>query len=363
MNVLVYNNNSQSPTTLSPLRSILSHNYSVQEIERDALLSQPWEVGCALLVVMGDGDGDGDGDGEERVDAYLRGGGKVVVFGTAANSGTEIPFFNKDTPQDASTHTTSIQLSDGTTIPNVPHNPAIDFIGLHESTDISILARFVDTEGELEGTPAVVKFNVGKGVVVLCAPSSLSSSSDHSTALRRTLLSLGLSISPHNIQPITRPLPQFLVSSPSKPWVVSHILDSLFPVPIPSGERVFEDAADSFRFRELEDRADAEREGREGERHVIVCRDGVLPQREETPRFDLREYFRWLGVARKERLVGGGDDGSGGDGNRGGGGGDEPQDGEGGGAESEDVHDGTWGMGEALLYGEAVTSTQSLLDK
>jgi biotin--protein ligase len=66
-------------------------------------------------------------------------------------------------------------------------------------------------------------------------------------------------------------------------------------------------------------------------KHIIVCKDGALPEKDMTPLFDVALFYNALAAARNKIEL--------------------PKTSE------------PWGMGEALLYGETVTSTQTMLDK
>lgn len=129
------------------------------------------------------------------------------------------------------------------------------------------------------------------------------------------------------------PLPQFLTSNPSKPFAVATILHNFAPDVSESQPIEFADARDNFRFYHFSDREKALSEAREstGHRSIVICSDGRLPERRLTPSFDLGIYYEVLSEARK------GDDTS------------SRQD--------------TWAIGDVVLYGEVVTSTQTMLDK
>jgi len=66
-------------------------------------------------------------------------------------------------------------------------------------------------------------------------------------------------------------------------------------------------------------------------KHIIVCHAGELPARQETPLFDLELYYSALSLARAKEG-------------------------------STDLVE-PWGFGQVLLYGEVITSTQTMLDK
>ena len=142
----------------------------------------------------------------------------------------------------------------------------------------------------------------------------------------------------------SRPLPQFLTSTPKKSTLVSRVMDGIAAPEPGSRLSVFKDTNDEFHFHALQEsfellesaRAKSASEERSDPatwqpKHVLVCLDGSLPPQELTPLFDLRTYYEALATAQeKEGSVGTA----------------KP-----------------WRMGEVLLYGEAVTSTQTMLDK
>ena len=72
-------------------------------------------------------------------------------------------------------------------------------------------------------------------------------------------------------------------------------------------------------------------------KHIVVYTDGALPLSDCTPRFDISKYYDELAKARAERGC--------------------PR------SYSSSQGEDAWGAGEALLYGEIVTSTQTMLDK
>ena len=107
---------------------------------------------------------------------------------------------------------------------------------------------------------------------------------------------------------------------------------------------VFKDENDEFHFHALAESSEMLESTREAAlvpsdpatwqpKHVVVCSDDALPPISATPLFDIALYFSALASAREAAAL--------------------PTKGVG----------ATWGMGEALMYGEAVTSTQTMLDK
>jgi biotin--protein ligase len=101
----------------------------------------------------------------------------------------------------------------------------------------------------------------------------------------------------------------------------------------------FQDTSDTFQFHPFEDGLQLLEGVRNGSlspstqtiKHVIVCTDGKLPALNHTPLFDLALFYETLSVARSNCGLRNAVD--------------------------------QWGMGEVLLYGEIVTSTQTMLDK
>ena len=160
--------------------------------------------------------------------------------------------------------------------------------------------------------------------------------------LKATLIQLGLQIPEREGQSIARPLPQFLTSTPTKPHIVSTIIQALSPS---SQLENFKDANDTFQFVSLADSSKLLEETRAHvftpsdpstwqPKHIVLCSNGELPSRELTPLFDLDLFFRSLAIAREQKDL-----------------------------TTDSESTSSWGVGEALLYGEAITSTQTMLDK
>jgi hypothetical protein len=132
------------------------------------------------------------------------------------------------------------------------------------------------------------------------------------------------------------PLPQFLTSNPSKPSAVATILHNLAH-DIPESHPIqFSDTHDNFRFHQFSDRENVLRKEQgdiqsTGYRSIIICPDGRLPERHLMPSFDLAVYYQALSEARKGNEI----------------------------PDQEDA----WSIGDVVLYGEMVTSTQTMLEK
>ncbi|KAF7319527.1 BPL/LPL catalytic domain-containing protein [Mycena chlorophos] len=385
MNVLVYAGPEVIQTsldhTLKTLRSILLPFYSVQSISQKALLTQPWQKGCALLAFPGCRDLVLSKAAPE-VERYVQDGGSFLAFGTGSHyaaRGLEqgilnvasgslskdmlLRFFDKHSGstlypsfhQAAAGMATAvpIQPTDDERIDCVLQNGMgeLTFVGAEsDQGNVHILARY----GESNNVAGAL-YKLGSGKAILWGPSpeyplaeepassiTLASTLSPETIdvaerrrqalVRNTLILLGLQI-PESSNAVYQPLPQFLVSHFMKPRLVSLVTESLAGGP--SDLREFEDANDRFQFHDL---ADADglfnqvRESRvEQPKHVVVCSDGRLPTQAQTPLFDLALFFSALSAARKKDGV------------------------------PDDLE--TCGFGDVLFYGEAVMSTQTMLDK
>ncbi|KAK2460803.1 hypothetical protein APHAL10511_007273 [Amanita phalloides] len=131
-------------------------------------------------------------------------------------------------------------------------------------------------------------------------------------------------------------LPQFLTSNPLKPLAVTRILDS-FALDLSGSQPIkFLDTHDHFHFHHFSDREKVLREAQEGSQSlrplsIIICPDGRLPESNLTPSFRLDLYYKDLSEAYN-------------------------------GKETQDQQD-SWAIGDVVLYGEIVTSTQTLLER
>ncbi|KAJ7721032.1 class II aaRS and biotin synthetase [Mycena metata] len=395
MNVLVYSGpeviQASLDHTLTALRSTLLPYYSVQPISQPALVSQPWQATCALLVFPGCRD-IVLSKAAVSIDAYVQAGGFFLALGTGSHYSSRgldqgilniastsiskdmlLRFFDKASGSyihpsfhpsgfDDTYRAVAIQPVDGERIDIMFQSGASEVVGADDGKrNVRVLARYI--ENDVEGPVAGVLYTVGRGKIILWASSpeyplteepassiSMAASvtpeaidiaeSRRRILMKNTLLLLGLQI-PEEAT-ICRPLPQFLTSHFVKPHIVSLITNSI-AAPKPGTElSAFEDSNDKFRFHALADSGALIRDSRRAAttrtdpstwqpKHIIVCTDGQLPDREQTPLFDLGLFFSALSSARKKDAV----------------------------AEADEP----WGIGDALLYGEAVTSTQTMLDK
>ncbi|KAL0934041.1 biotin-protein ligase [Colletotrichum truncatum] len=88
LNVLVYSGTGTTVESvrhaLSTLRTLLSPTYAVIPVAESALLKEPWQATCALLVIPGGGDLGYcrvlNGPGNRRISEYVRRGGSYLGF-------------------------------------------------------------------------------------------------------------------------------------------------------------------------------------------------------------------------------------------------------------------------------------------
>lgn len=343
MNVLVYSGpevvQSSLTSVISSLRSILVPNYTVQPLTQQALTSHPWAPACALLVLPACD----PLQSETGIKAYLENGGPLLAFSVGArgprnllsslsdltvsadqliriNDKSTGDYISMQLQQENGTNPVDVE-TDGERVDGVPCNssqPA--FLELENKKSVKVMGRFTD------GTVAGIKH----GNAVLWAPDFGRDLPPHTETrlkiLRNSLRECGLHV-PSDISAQKTPLPQILVG---KPPVVGRILKELSAESSTKETFIFKDENDTFHLHPSESCASllADDTPTSQPKHIIVYADGSFPTKTQTSMFDIEMYFEELAKARGE------------------------------GSTSE-----TWGIGEALLYGEAVTSTQTMLDK
>ncbi|KJA23815.1 hypothetical protein HYPSUDRAFT_65936 [Hypholoma sublateritium FD-334 SS-4] len=393
MNVLVYSGPEVIQTSLNhalaSLKHILLPNYTVQAITQNALTTQPWQGSCALLVLP-----------RSRcrfvsvankyIKEFVEGGGAYLMLSTDATAiprsqglglgsvglslGLEagespLKFYDKlnnvyilcdeEAPSaGVEPRAVTLRSADGAVAQGVYETTATQFKGFAELKDIFVLAR---NNGAIAG----VVLGIDKGRAAFWGPSIeyplsngpagstftteeiAASDKIRSNFLANTLSQLGLTLprEEDKQQVIARPLPQFLSGTPGKPAIVTQIMDAIASTPqLGSQITLFTDENDEFHFHALAESADLLESTRKAARvpsdpatwqpkHIVVCPDNALPPTSATPLFDIALFFAALASAREAAAL--------------------PAQGAG----------AVWGMGEALIYGEAVTSTQTMLDK
>lgn len=400
MNVLVYNGPGVSKTslthTLSTLRTLLLPNYTVQTITPQSLASDPWPANCALLVLPGGRDLPYVNDlktSNERVATYVRGGGsflglcagayyacrrvewemgsdqevtgeRPLRFFNGIGRGCVYPGFQYATENGARAVSllSSVSLtSSNEQFDGLYYNGGGEFVDAHLLADTSILAKYM--EGDAVGKSAGVHCRVGEGNAVLWAihpeyPLTLEPAAsavrntrsdlmDHLEQLesrRWELMKDSLRLLGLNLPSVTdikamHPLPQFLTSTPAMAPAIATMLDSLAKDLIDTEPIVLKDRSDTFHFHrspytsDLFDRIQVSQDidiSENPARKIIVLTDGIKPSPEATRAFNIVQYYSDLEVAQNERGLTV----------------ERPQK-----------------IGETLLYGEVVTSTQTILDK
>lgn len=364
MNVLVYTGPEGRPLpssvsrSITSLRSVLYPNYTVQAVTQQSLVSAPWSPTCALLVFPACRDPLTFGPSlSSAIKAYIENGGALLgiragvkVGGSSFetpehtfrvqehNSGSTLYCKLAPGPDDPFTRV-AVESAEEVVVPGIVESGEVNFEGLEKVPGARVLARRADDKRVVAAAFDVGLGRVGLWGVHIEAPvTSQDGTSDVRDAeegrkalFRATLSAAGLQVPAVAGAAALQPLPQLLVSAPSRPTATSDVLRSLEVVP----PGTFEDATDTFAFHVASDAEELLQKCRQSEsveqpRHIIVYDNGDLPSPTLTPMFDLRQYFIHLEAARKSSTTAIG----------------EP-----------------WGIGETMLYGEVVTSTQTLLDK
>ncbi|PCH37533.1 class II aaRS and biotin synthetase [Wolfiporia cocos MD-104 SS10] len=390
MNVLVYSGPEVFQNSLThciiTLRTLLVPNYAVQSISPQSLISHPWTSNCALLVFPSCKRQLSAKPISSAVAKFVENGGSLLAIGaTLAGSrkssslSESIGCSNSDIQQPLqlyhessgafvdiqygdiqdSLEVSTVRTAGGCAVNGVMRVRSQNRMRLTESDALRPISYYVD-DGEDRGVAALQGgFGAGRVVLwdalidlplteepVLSLLGSRSSSFLQETekgrqeALRHSLHVLRL-VLPEQQSTSTSPLPQFLTSTPSKPWIVSRIAQALSLSLQDATPHTWADSNDTFYFHphvrsldvlEAARIASADSDPASWQpKHVLVHTGGALPPLDETPLFDVGRFYGELAAARGQARC----------------------------MERSDV----WGIGEALLYGEVVTSTQTLLDK
>jgi biotin---protein ligase len=350
MNILVYSGpevvQRSLDSTISLLKSLLP-NYSIQRISQQSLVSHPWSSTCPLLVFPERSDPQLSPAVIASITTHLENGRAFLTLALARDSSAGFDLDILDVLRAGKS--LPLQVFDKTT-----HEYVSAMTNGSGQPDTRSLAG---CEGEI----FAVRCDIGAGKAILwgrypscdseISPTSSFTypfvSTTHSSPdderrklMQATLQGIGL-IFPSQSLPITSPLPQFLVSDPVRP---SAALQAMADASSSDLEiSVFKDANDSFIFHKLTEGTKILNQCRESSEashltthgttvpnHVIVCA-GELPPPECTPLFDIRTYFTALAAMRNDVET----------------------------RQSECY----LGMGEILMYGEVVTSTQTILNE
>ena len=388
LNVLLYSGSGVSAASrehaLKSLRSFLATSYDVQLVSPKSLREEPWTDSCALLVMPGGRDlpylHDLSGRANERIRDWVQSGGKYLGFCAGAYYASRRVEFELGTPMEVLGERELDffpGVCRGTTFPGfayeteagakevvleleraawrnywsqspdrvaVWYNGGGSFILDRPLPNVQVLARY---DGLPDKPIAGVRCVVGKGLAVLWAvhpehPTFLDRSSPDDYAakevsrqalLRSTLAMLDLDVSDLPAPP-PRLLPLFLTSDKSDR--LASTLSSLSAIKTGATQSSLEikDRHDRFVLHNFDQAAtvwaeanstpgttDAE-ELQLASKNIIACIEG-LPASQLTPLFDVSAYFRQLRTISNSPAP----------------------------------------FGDILLYGETVTSTQTMLDK
>lgn len=411
MNVLVYSGLATSPPslshTLSTLRAVLLPHYAVQPVAPQTLAAHPWAATCALLVFpaflpTATSPGAVPPPAATAVQKYAERGGKVLILGsdvhvhesrarvslaagiesvTLADTGlltltdgeSRLNFSvgaTKGNMLDAAGEPATLTMPDGVAVGPLLRVPGgqVDLTDVTGIEGFSVLAHYGSSDDAR--TAAGIKTRIGDGAVTfwsthleystreeivssILAKSSAPTPEELAKAedgrihiLRDTLVGLGLTL-PAQGSGVARPTAQVLIGAPWRPAVVLSVLKELeVPDLLTVSEKGYEfkDSNDTFIIHPASATADvfgvdqakrypSEDSATWNPKHIVVFEGRNLPARELVPRFDLEAYYAALEDARMKQEC------------------------------PPSYTDEDWGMGEALLYGEVVTSTQTMLDK
>ncbi|KAF9120497.1 biotin holocarboxylase synthetase [Mortierella sp. GBA39] len=418
MNVLVYSGEGTSRASLAhtvrTLRTLVGHHYDVMKIDAKGLTTEPWEESTSLLVIPGGRDlpytRDLNGAANEKIRAYVAAGGRFwgicagayfssdrIVFevGTPLEvqgnrelkffagecHGVVYPGFVYDSEQGA--NAVGIRLVEeefggerlGFEETRVYFNGGGYFVDAEKQPGCSVLAWYKDTDGNEGQKAAMIVCQVGQGVALLTGvhpeydPAHLDAGNPEYGPLpnvvsrllemdqqrlllvRSLLKKLGLKLSqPEVLQATAAPkdaafvalppgailgipdlTPLYLASvEPAYTTLLAHSLRS-----IATSEGLIKEPNDTFQLiaspqhtipvhtSTLSETAEGESEEKVI-KNLVVCHDGGPPA-STTPQFVMDDYFQHLKKIRPPTQQ--------------------------------------FTFGNSLLYGEVVSSTQTMLDK
>lgn len=397
MNILVYNGPGVSQTslshTLSSLKALLVPHFAVQTVSATALASQPWSKSCALLVIPGGRDLpyiSSLAAATNLIKSYVENGGafmgicagayyasrrvewetgtklevsgdRPLAFFDGICKGSVYPGFAYESESGARAVAVE-DIAEAEVMHGMYFNGGGEFVGTDASEGATVLAKYM--EGEGQGKIAAIHCRVGKGFAILwgahpeypltaepllsalnrCNPPVSDQEIRTNEArrlklLRKSLTLLGLQLPAHEY--IGNILPQLLASPISS--LVSRVYSTLAVLATSNTQPgILEEANDTFQLHRSSSATSILREARSGPdravdsqlpKHIIFYENGQLPPAEHTPMFSIQQYFSDLSAIRDSHGV-------------------------------KDLDSAeSWGLGQLLLYGEAVTSTQTMLDR
>lgn len=385
INILLYSGNGTSPNavrhTQHTLKMLLGHAYDIVSVDAQTLRSEPWEDTCAMVVVPGGRDlpycHDLNGAANARIKHYVQGGGRYLGLCAGAYYASKTIEFEKDKelqvlgPRELAFYP---GLSRGTIYPGfvydsekgaraalvetatqtlpMYYNGGGYFAHAEQYDNVKVLARYAEPGiCQDEAKPAAaVECKVGQGTAILIATHPEYDMSDYPSAgelaqkllpaekerkvfLRSIFSSMGLKVLQEEAE-VPRLTPIHIAGL--RPEIAATVANNLQSI---SKDHVIEDANDIFRLTESDqDLSLAGLSVKEHDKPVLEIRyptpapemgRPVCPPHELTPHFDLKAYF--------DALVG---------------------------HRSQEWGGGKWyRFGNAMLYADVITSTQTVLDK
>ncbi|KAF5389954.1 hypothetical protein D9757_003565 [Collybiopsis confluens] len=419
VNILIYSGPevvaSALKSSLTHLARILLPNYTIQPVSSAVLLTQPWTANCNILIVPALKAASEHGGLPTSISGivndFVDAGGEVLCLNAAArviskragapSSANQFAFVDRTTgttfvpvslPSSSLSQrdqTTRRVRSQGTTdtLEGIVEGslPQFTFEGVDASNanKMDVLAKATEQDGE---RIAALRCQVGGGYVSFWAPGpeNLAEDDEQHPAnrspsakpskpdatppfpsrlllLRYCLERLGLKLPHPTAGPISRPLPQIILSTPDKPGLLEAVMGNLgmnnLGIDATGAPAVFEDAENTLQFHPYEEGIMILRQMRseiptatypivpsppgspssltgseqsnDAVKHMIVCPSGMIPALDDTPLFNLRTYFDLLRAARTR----------------------------------EGCRRDVAGFGETMIYGQVVSSTQTMFDK
>jgi biotin--protein ligase len=398
MNVLIYNGNGTSANavkqTYTTLKAILGHAYDVMKVDATTLKDEPWQETCSLFVMPGGRDSpycdDLNGPANAKIREFVQGGGRYLGFCAGAyyasneiefekgsaiqvvgqrelgffpglSRGTMFPGFVYNSEKGA--RSVSIRLNESQKSIKTYYNGGGYFVHADKYDNVKVICTYQDRGLAPETEPAAgVHCQVGKGTAVLFGVHpeydislvDLSENENKNEILKelmaslplcRDLLSQSLSamglntlqnankvpdLTPVYLSTVSGDLLQAITQKLSVEVNDSSLLtdsnDSFYIAPIEKNCALSEMLQNLSLERESEDKSPVLKILFP----TLTNKDTPqVPERSLTPLFDLQLYFDAL-LARRKQEWGG----------------------------------GSWyRIGNAMLYSEVITSTQTILDK
>ena len=372
MNVLVYSGpevvQSSLPILTSTLRSLLLPNYTVQSITQHTLINHPWAPSCALLIIPSFSSTLGGSNFTDKVSKFVNDGGSLLAFSVGAKGptkdvlalpasyemGSSRSLASLDLPgsvtvdftpsptlglSDGGPEMVSVEGSTGDILTSVQSPvPCPVFTNLADRTNARVLGRFGG------GRIAGVSLSFGTlGRATLWAPrldhplaAAASPDPDEEKRrlglLRESLRECGLELPSMEAVSSLVPTPMYFIGAAP---IVDTILSRLSVDFTQEPTKELKDQNDTLIVHPSSD-ASADLPEPDATtlqpKRVVALTGNAFPLREKTPTFDVALYLDEL--ARGEQR------------NR------DPND------DSD-----PWPIGAALMYGEVVTSTQTMLDR